>query len=89
MCEQERIDYALAYVGGVMMAVALLELLPEAQVKKKSFALVYTHKLTQTHTHTLHACMHVRQQSLRACIRRTLAIRLMQFYSAWAERVCV
>ena len=27
---QERIDYALAYVGGVMMAVALLELLPES-----------------------------------------------------------
>jgi len=89
MCEQERIDYALAYVGGVMMAVALLELLPEAQVKKKSFALVYTHKLTQTHTHT--ARMHARTtaEPMRACIRRTLAIRLMQFYSAWAERVCV
>jgi zinc transporter, ZIP family len=33
---QERIDYALAYVGGVMMAVALLELLPEAQRLKRS-----------------------------------------------------
>eukprot|EP00961_Rhodomonas_salina_P168122 2266514-Rhodomonas_salina.1 len=28
---QERIDYALAFVGGVMMAVALAELLPEAK----------------------------------------------------------
>ncbi len=28
---QERIDYALAFVGGVMMAVALAELLPEAR----------------------------------------------------------
>jgi len=28
---QERVDYALAFVGGVMMAVALGELLPEAQ----------------------------------------------------------
>ena len=27
---QERIDYALAFVGGVMMAVAVAELLPEA-----------------------------------------------------------
>ena len=27
---QERIDYALAFVGGVMMAVASLELMPEA-----------------------------------------------------------
>jgi len=32
---QERIDYALAFVGGVMMAVALLELLPEAQRLKR------------------------------------------------------
>jgi len=28
---QERIDYALAFVGGVMMAVAVAELLPEAR----------------------------------------------------------
>lgn len=32
---QERIDYALAFVGGVMMAVAVLELLPESLVLKR------------------------------------------------------
>jgi len=32
---QERIDYALAFVGGVMMAVALLELLPESLLMKR------------------------------------------------------
>ncbi len=29
-CFQTLIDYALAFVGGVMMAVAVMELIPEA-----------------------------------------------------------
>jgi len=67
LCEQERIDYALAFVGGVMMAVALLELLPEAQVqKKKNRSCTHTH--THTHTHT--ACMHARAtaEAVLACV---------------------
>jgi len=41
LVEQERVDYALACVGGVMMAVALLELLPEAhRLNRYLFTLV-------------------------------------------------